>query len=57
MDDNVLRERLIEVDNDEDLNISQWEAEFIESVCFQYDGKLSDKQRTMAKRIAERYGY
>lgn len=55
MDDNELREELRDIDESEDVDVSEWEAEFIESVVYNYQGPLSDKQREKAEEIIERY--
>lgn len=53
--DDELREALKKIDEDETIEVTNWEAEFIESVVFRYDGFLSAKQMKVAERIVEKY--
>lgn len=53
--DERLREQLLDIDNDEDTDVSRFEADFIESICFIYKGPLSAKQRATAQNIIDRY--
>jgi len=53
-----LRERLTKLDQDDDVTVSSWEADFIESVCFKKkNSQLSEKQRDLAEKILAKYGY
>jgi len=36
-------------------DVSDWEADFIESVVFRRDDRLSERQRATAEGILERY--
>lgn len=54
MTDREIRDRLIEVDNLDD-DVTPWEAEFIESICYDYPGPLSRRQRETAERIIDKY--
>lgn len=55
MDDDDIRESLLKIDHDDDANVSQFEADFIETICFKYSGALSEKQRECAERIIDKY--
>jgi hypothetical protein len=52
--DEKLREQLLEIDELEE-DVTTFEGCFIDSVCFKYKGPLSEKQRTVAKEMIERY--
>lgn len=52
----VIFERLKELDEAEDVEVSHWEAQFIESL-FRRPGGLSDKQKAVAMKILEEHGY
>ena len=54
--DDEIREMLTELDESEDVDVSQWEAEFLESVLFRYTGPLTQQQRSKAIEILEEYG-
>ena len=53
--DDKLREQLREIDENEDLEVTSFEASFLESVLFKYSGPLSEKQRAVARDMIERY--
>lgn len=53
--DAELRERLQAIDEDEDVDVSQWEGEFLDSVVYKYHGPLSERQRECALQILEKY--
>ena len=55
MTDEELREELRDLDVSEHVEMDSYEADFIESVVYQYKGTLSDKQRKLAERIIEKY--
>jgi len=55
MDDEELREELKSIDVSEFVTVSSWEADFIESVVYEYEGPLSDEQRDKAEEIIEKY--
>lgn len=57
MNDAELRARLRALDLDEETDVTGWEADFIESVVYKYEGPLSEKQREAAAKILETYGY
>lgn len=53
--DEKIREELLEIDKS-DSDVSTWEADFIESVCFKNkDRPLTAKQVEAAENIIERY--
>jgi late competence protein required for DNA uptake (superfamily II DNA/RNA helicase) len=53
--DDYLRQELQRIDDDEDLQVSRWEADFLESILFKWRGPLSSKQRKSAQEMIERY--
>lgn len=56
MNDQEIRRRLKLIDDDDAVDVTRWEADFIESVVYKYNGPLSDKQRDAAEKIIEKYG-
>lgn len=54
MTNQELRERLTEIDKS-DVEVSDWEADFLENVLYEYKGPLSPKQRAVAERMIEKY--
>lgn len=56
MSDDEIREALKEIDEDPDVDVKTWEADFLENVLFKYRGPLSAKQREAAEKIIEKYG-
>lgn len=57
MTDDEIRDRLRKLD-ESDKEVTSWEAGFIENVCFKYSTwTLSEKQRSTAIDILEKYGY
>jgi len=55
MTDEELKERLQRIDENDEIEVSDWEAKFIENVVFEWDGKLTGKQRVAAKAIVKKY--
>jgi len=55
MNDDELRRQLKVIDDDPNVDVSSWEADFIENIVFNYAGPLSDKQREAAERIIDKY--
>ena len=57
LSDAEIRERLLEIDRNPDVNASS-DGDFFEEVLFQQsdEEKLSDKQRAKALRIIKKYG-
>ncbi len=55
MNDDQLRDKLEEIDNDDAIDVDTWEAKFIESVVYRQRGPMSDSQRKAAERIITRY--
>lgn len=56
MNDQEIRRRLKLIDEDDAVDVTRWEADFIESVVYRYSGPLSDKQRAVAEKIIDKYG-
>lgn len=56
MNDREIREALREVDEDPDVDVGSWAADFIENVLYKYHGALSQKQREKALEIIEKHG-
>jgi hypothetical protein len=52
--DEELRARLREIDEGE-AAVTEWEANFLESVVYKYHGPLSDRQRDAALELIDRY--
>lgn len=55
MNDEQIRNTLRDIDENEDIDVSSWEAEFIEGIVYDYEGPLSEAQRIKAKQIIEKY--
>ena len=55
MNDNQLRQTLRQIDKDPDVTMSSYEASFIESVVFNYQGPMSQKQKSFCEKLIERY--
>lgn len=53
-EDAEIREVLIAIDDDDTVDVTDWEAKFIDSVAFK-TFPLSEKQREVAKKIIEKY--
>jgi len=54
--DEELRVRLHELDNNDNINVTSWEANFIESILYtNKDRKLTDKQKTTIKDLLSKY--
>lgn len=48
---------LQELDESEDVTVTSWEANFIESVLYgEYHGPLSEKQKAVIYKMQDRYG-
>ena len=56
-DDKELRERLKELDDAADVDVTSEEADFLEQVCFKQRSALTERQRQTAKRLLKKYGY
>lgn len=54
-EDEEIRAKLREIDEDDDIDVSAWEAEFLESILHKHRGTLSEKQRLSARKIIEKY--
>lgn len=54
-EDEELRHELKKVDEDSSIDVTRWEADFLESVLHQQVGALSEKQRDAAKKIIRKY--
>jgi hypothetical protein len=52
-----IRRRLRRLDESDSHDVTSWEANFIDSVVYQYDGPLSQKQIETAEVILDRYGF
>lgn len=53
--DEDIRDLLKQIDEDSDIDVSSWEAGFIESIVYKYDGPLSDAQRKKALEVIDRH--
>lgn len=56
LSDDRIRELLEELDHDDDTDVTSWEAHFLESVVYEWDGALTDAQRRCAMRMLDKYG-
>ncbi|MCJ2530715.1 MAG: hypothetical protein LN413_00135 [Candidatus Thermoplasmatota archaeon] len=56
LSDDEIRDLLEEIDADEDLDVTTWEADFLENVLHKQGGPLSPRQRESALQMVERYG-
>lgn len=57
MTDQELRQALKELDQDPDVDVSEWEVDFLESILSQRtERSLSEKQRAVAERMIDQYG-
>lgn len=55
LNDTEIREQLKAIDEDDDVDVTSWEADFIDSIVYQYKGWLTAPQRTTAIKIIEKY--
>ena len=56
--DDQLRDALNDIDNDDDINVSSWEANFIDSLLYKNREKywkLTPKQRGICFRMVDNY--
>mgnify|MGYP001563453393 CR=1 FL=1 len=54
-DDADLRGELSDIDDDDDISVTKWESEFIETVVFTHASRsLSDRQRQSAIEIIKK---
>ena len=54
--DLALRERLEEIDDDDDYSLNDFEANFVENVLHKMRGApMTEKQRALARKIVEKY--
>ena len=54
-DDLELIERLKEIDESDDIEVTSWEAEFLESMVYGGVARMSTKQRAVARRMIDQY--
>jgi len=52
--DRDIVDALRELDESEDIDVSSWEANFLDSV-FKWDGELTDRQREKSIEIIKKY--
>lgn len=55
--DDDIKMLLMELDEDEDTDVTDWEANFLENVVYNHIGPLTAKQREAALNMLEKYGY
>jgi hypothetical protein len=53
--DSQIREKLEEIDEDDDLTVTAYEADFLNNIMYSYQGPLSEKQREVALRMIAQY--
>lgn len=56
-EDKGLRERLKNLDDAADIDVTSEEADFLEQVCFKQRSALTERQRLTAKKLLKKYGY
>lgn len=56
MTDEEIRERLMEVDQDDDIEVTSWEADFLQNILGEWEGHLTPRQRESAEKILDKYG-
>ena len=56
-EDDRLLERLRQLDDSFDVDVTSDEADFLENVCFRQSGALTSAQRKTARRMLKRYGF
>lgn len=54
-DDESIKAELTEIDNDPTIDVESWEADFIETVLFKWEGQLTARQTSTAANIIEKY--
>lgn len=57
MRDQEIREKLRQIDSLTDIDVTTFEADFLESVLFKYDGPLSRRQRDVGTQMIQKYLY
>ena len=50
-----IRDTLLAIDVSEEITVSTWEAEFLDSAVYNWHGEWTVAQRATAAKIAERY--
>lgn len=56
-EDKALRDRLKDLDDAVDVDVTSEEADFLEQVCFKQRSALTERQRLTAKKMLKKYGY
>lgn len=54
-EDVEIRDKLRQIDNDSSIDVSAWEADFLESILHKQTGPLSEKQRIAANKMIDKY--
>jgi len=55
-DDNI-KDRLKELDESDEHTVTSWEANFIETVVYNWNGELTEGQRQSGLQILEKYDF
>lgn len=55
MTNEEIREHLLQLDADEDIEVTDWEAEFLETMLKRHPDNYTHRQREAAIRMIERY--
>lgn len=50
-----IRELLLAIDESDDICVTHWEADFIESAAYKWKGKWTPNQRRSAMQIIKKY--
>ena len=53
--DPEIRELLLAIDESDDIDVTTWEAHFIETVAYKWQGSWTPKVRQMVMQIVEKY--
>jgi hypothetical protein len=56
-EDRALKDRLLELDNAVDVDVTSAEADFLENVCFRQRKNLTEAQKVTAKKLLRKYGF
>ncbi len=55
LSDSEIIDRLTDLDRDDDIEVTSWEADFLESVLYRQKG-ISPRQREVALEMLDKYG-
>ena len=55
LSDEQLRGYLEEIDEDDEIEVDSFEANFLQTILCEWEGEMTEKQRGVAIRMCERY--